>query len=135
MDSVNGNIKKIARKYTIKKLVTYTYISALIAMRDRARAERLAQEAAQNQDSGFCTSVADSGSEADNLSLPNLENYAETNDEIAAPADEITAPAEEIAAPAEEIAVPAANDISQGISLKICSHERVSYFQDTRCPR
>lgn len=102
-------------------------------MRDRARAERLAQEAAQNQDSGFCTSIADSGSEADNLSLPNLENYVETNDETVAPADEIAAPADEISAPADEIAVPAANDnINQGLSITL--HEHVSCFQDTGCP-
>ncbi|ERL92106.1 dynein axonemal assembly factor 1 homolog [Dendroctonus ponderosae] len=51
-------------------------VDALIALRDNRRAERLAQEAARNPDSGFCTSVAESETESESVSQPNLDNYA-----------------------------------------------------------
>lgn len=43
-------------------------------MRDRRREERAMQEAVQNPDSGFCTSINDSESEAESLSQSNLLN-------------------------------------------------------------
>ncbi|CAG9767812.1 unnamed protein product [Ceutorhynchus assimilis] len=56
-------------------------VDALIALRDRRRAERAAEDPAQHVDSGFCTSIADSESEAENLSQPNLIIDCETNNE------------------------------------------------------
>lgn len=43
-------------------------------MRDRRREDRAMQEATQNPDSGFCTSINDSESEAESLSQANLLN-------------------------------------------------------------
>ncbi|XP_066144967.1 dynein axonemal assembly factor 1 homolog [Euwallacea fornicatus] len=48
-------------------------VNALIKMRDAKGIERTAQDNAQILDSGFCTSVGDSESEAGSLSHPNLE--------------------------------------------------------------